>query len=191
MMKSIATLLAFFFIHACQKDIDNQKASPLATPKNNEEVVKSEKAEVIVYVSELGNRADVFDLRVGSYTLRSKDNAIAGKLDTPTDLGTSLRFCHTNNVACLESGLVVAVSHDRPLPMSWESDHISCYQVKVDRTLNATEIGARCTYGRSKDRHTVFVIDLRKGITWYRRECPECDNETFVLHSPTGLFGGL
>jgi len=185
-MKSVLLTVAVLMslICGCQK---GSGAEPVP-PTQQSDARSSSKEEIIVYVEELGSRADVFDLKNKNYSLRSKTNAVKGIFDVQPAFGGAMKYCSEGGILCLEVGLVVAVPAQWPFPSSWRTADLSCRQRPVSRALAISELGAECVYGGDEDRKTIFTFDSKKGITWYLRQCPECGADSYVLYTPQGLF---
>jgi hypothetical protein len=132
----------------------------------------------IVYASESTDLADVYDMEGPRFNVRSKR-----RLDRPTDIGGVVVDCSTEEFRCFRSGLQVALPRRAPFPAAWSAAGMACRRSNPDEKQSMRVV---CWFGKGWGTEVDFQPG--RGITRYRRLCPQCQRGYYNLAGTTGLF---
>lgn len=171
LVKSLA-VVALSFVGLCSCIPEEQRESARA------QLVSESR---IIYGHETYNIADVFDLTTRTLEIRAKN-----ELESPTEFGGPLNNCGDGTIDCLQVGLVFAIPKAAPLPTAWGGNGISCQRLGTGDASANSIAHIRCEY--RGDYPTLFEYSTARGVTRYRRDCPNCPPGYMLLSSHRGLF---
>lgn len=143
----------------------------------------AEGSEVIAYEETEHGIVDLFDVPGELTASGGRDILRAGPRST--EFSGPLRPCANPDFYCFVTGLHVAVPKVGT-PSSWRADGNECQVVGGGPLASDRTVRVFCRV--SAQNAVEFSFSRQRGITSYRRICPDCYQGEFVLIGPRGIF---
>lgn len=139
--------------------------------------------DFIGYHSRDGWRVEVFEIGRNQVTFGGEE--ILGPGRHHSEFGGPIEACTDTEYYCYASVLRVAIPRTGTAP-SWTAHGIECQVLNATGLLPDRPVEIRCRQG---EQYVVeFSYSRQRGIISYRRQCPDCFPDEYVLVGPRGLF---